>query len=79
MDAKLFKFNCKLIITCINLNHYVMIGNIILPIDVCAPYNTDIKNLSVNQLIAIAKYIKQYYGLRLSVNRVASIIIEGSI
>lgn len=79
MDAKLFKHNCKLIITCINLKHYVMVGNIILPGYICAPYNTDINNLSVNQLVTIANYIKQYYGLRLSVNRVASIIIERSI
>jgi len=79
MTTKQFKSNCKLIITCINLNNYVMVGNIILPSHVCSPYNTDITNLSVNSLIVIAKYIKNFCSLKLSINRIIAIIILGSL
>lgn len=78
MDAKLFKHNASLSLVSHKGVINYMVGNIIINVNIVKPSSLNIEHITLKELLTIANYIKLYYGLRLSVNRIASIIIEGS-
>lgn len=79
MDAKLFKHNCLLTIESKDKELYYVVGNILIPHRIAKPKSNLFINISLFDIALISKYIRDYYCLRLTYKRIASIIIEGSI
>jgi hypothetical protein len=55
-----------------------MVGSTIIPHDVLMPVSLDIHDLTIRELIIISSYIKSYWPLHCSVERVMRSIIKDS-
>jgi len=74
-----FKSNASLSLASKNNKPSYMVGNIIIPHDVLMPVSLDIHDLTIRELIIISRYIKSFWPLHCSVERVLLCVVEASL
>ena len=79
MLLRTFKSNASLSLVSKNNKPSYMVGNIIIPHDILMPVSLDIHDLTIRELIIISRYIKAFWSLHCSVERVMLAIVEASL